>query len=336
MDNCLISKLKATVDNDNLTKYGCFRIKRRASENYEAANARLTFRAAEAFTITAKGSGFMADSAENLSDPEMCYTEKEASADTATIIFFSNGDYEIEISAKYSVINITASNSSYDSLFELNIDDFKYDSNIGILDFESPNIKATGDLSSLAGKSVTKLNIANALATDNQNSNITGDISVLSSATEIILPGQSGVYGSINSLNSNLNYLLITGSNCEGTASQLGRYTSLTRLFIGKTRITGSVEDLVASFVQNGRTSFSGAGFFCYGILSKLSFGGIIQEPSGYRTSHRLEFDGTRTPHKITVKGSTSGKKWFISGWTQAEIDDYTQQGYTLINCDQT
>lgn len=331
MGNCKITKLIDSVDNENLLDYGSFKINRKSSDSYDAAKAYVIFRASANFTVTTKGDGYMAESAEGLSDPELRFTSFDIAANYSKTLYFSNGDYPVHISAKYTFTRLSTDTSS-DSLFEVDLNDFAFDSSVTSVDFRNSNAKVSGDLLSFKDSSIATLIIAGLLDIDAVNSNVSGDISNLDSAKEIVLVGQSEVYGDISSLSNAVEIINVTHTNVEGTAQDLGGFASLKRFFIGNTNITGSVEELVDTLVDNGRTT-SGTDIFCYGVLSQLSFGGNIREPNGYKNAHRLEFDGTRTPYKITIKGPTTGKKWYVSGWTQEEIEEYEAQDYIIINC---
>lgn len=331
MGNCKITKLIDSVDNDNLLDYGSFKINRISSDDYNAEKAYITFRATTNFVIEAKGEGYMAETAEGLSDPELRITSYEVSSNYSKKLYFSNGNYPVHISAKYSLLRLSTDSDS-DSLFEVDINDFAYDEDITSVDLRSSNGKVSGDLLSFKDSEISTFMIAGLLETDAPNSNVSGNISNLSFAKEIVLVGQSEVSGNISSLSDNLEILNVTHTNIEGTTQDLGSFASLKRFFIGNTNITGSIEELVDTLVDNGRTT-SGTDMFCYGVLSQLSFGNNIREPNGYKAPHRLEFDGTRTPYKITIKGASTSKRWYVSGWTQEEIEEYEAQDYIIINC---
>lgn len=148
MNKCLVTKLTGIVDNDSLMKVGEFSISVNSVKSPTQKSQSFIIRNSNNCVLRIVGDGYFTD--------ETLAANKGKSlavnADVVTTVYFSNGDYDIYISDKYS-INIAEFYSC-----SINLDDFKYSHNISQITCS----KASGSLKSVLNEKLRKLVIFNA------------------------------------------------------------------------------------------------------------------------------------------------------------------------------
>lgn len=219
-NNCLVTKLKATVNNSNLEKLGVLDI-------YGTGNADIGFKGSSPITVKCVSGTMYSDQART-----QAITEKEipVSANTA-YVYITNGTH-IEVSNKYAITFVFATPQTE----KISTEDFKYST--GITRLTVPQIK--GKLSDLSGlTSCTTLELVGSAVQYADAHDLEGDIADiagLTALTKINLVKAREVYGSFESL---------------------GKCIALTEIKIAETFIAGTVEAFVARQRGAGRTTAS-------------------------------------------------------------------------------
>ena len=219
-NNCLVTKLKAVVNNSNLKKLGVFDI-------YGTGNADIGFKGSSPITVKCISGSMYSDSART-----QAITEKEIPvSDNAAYVYITNGTH-IEVSNKYAITFVYATIATD----KISTEDFKYST--GITRLTVPQIK--GELSDLSGlTSCTTLELVGSSIQYVDAHDLKGDIADiagLTALTKINLMRAREVYGSFESL---------------------GKCTALTDIKIADTFIAGTVEAFVARQRGAGRTTAS-------------------------------------------------------------------------------
>ena len=217
-NNCLVTKLKAVVNNSNLKKLGVLDI-------YGTGNADIGFKGSSPITVKCISGSMYSDQART-----QAITEKEIPVSAnAAYVYITNGTH-IEVSNKYAITFVYATPQTE----KISTEDFKYST--GITRLTVPQIK--GNLSDLSGlTSCTTLELVGASVP--YNSELEGaasDIAGLTALTKINLLRAQHIYGSFESL---------------------GKCIALTEIKIAETRIAGTVEAFVARQRGAGRTTAS-------------------------------------------------------------------------------
>ena len=239
MGKCLITKLNGSVQNDSLLRIGEFVVKVSKVESPTADSQRFCVRNTKDSQLRIIGDGHFTN--ETLSENKG--KVMDIVANTETLVYYSNGDYEIVVSEKYSLsyigISLSTNWKAFEGKLSFGIESLKYSPNItNIYLF---NAQVTGDISVL-GK-LTGLTKA-----DLSNTQVTGDISVLGKLT-----GLTGIY--------------LTNTQVTGDISVLGKLTRLTDIpDISYTKVTGDISVYRNTKVNQIRL----VGTSVYGDLSVL------------------------------------------------------------------
>ena len=240
MGKCLITKLNGSVQNDSLLRIGEFCIKVSKVEFPTANSQRFVVNNSKDAQLRIIGDGYFTN--DTLSENKG--KELNITANTETTVYFSNGDYEIVVSEKYSLKQvgtyIITSWKEYKGKLSFDIDLLKYSPDISFLALSATQV--TGDIAVL-GKltGITHLTI--------DNTGVTGDIAVFGKLT-------------------GLTYLTINNTKVTGDIAVLGKLTSLTSIpSINHTGVTGDIA--VYKNVNNYKT-LQLLGTRVYGDLSVL------------------------------------------------------------------
>ena len=217
-NNCLVTKLKATVDNSNLEKLGVLDI-------FGTGNADIGFRGSSPITVKCVSGTMYSDSART-----QAITEKVIPVSVNTFyVYIVNGTH-IEVSSKYNITFFYATPATE----KMNTEDFKYST--GIARLTVPQIK--GKLSDLSGlTSCTTLELVGSSAP--YNTELEGYISDIAGLTALT---------KIN---------LMRADHVRGSFESLGKCIALTEIKIAETHIAGTVEAFVARQRGAGRTTAS-------------------------------------------------------------------------------
>lgn len=215
MGNCLVTKLKGTVQNSNLLRVGEMRICVHRIDNPSSETQRINLNFTEDVKLEIIGDGYFTNNTlvSNLGKSLI------AKANVETLVYFSNGDFEIAILNKYALTKINAKTSKKAAIKD--IVDLKYSSSLSYLAINS--VENVGYFSDI--KSLTNLNYLSVY-----NANINGNLSDLKSLT-------------------NLDYLIIgnTSNKTTGNVSSLKDMTRLNTLTIQNSDVIGDLATLPSS-----------------------------------------------------------------------------------------
>lgn len=268
MSDCLVTKLKGVVDNDNLEKLGVLKINRvyNANETQNSAYlgvVRSEIPAGKTVVLKIIGDGYFADTYGGASIGK----EVEVSSEQSTAVrnlYTSNGNYEIEIHNKY---DFRVNQLSKD--YHTKIDDVFWTKIIGI-----NGEGYYGSLGSLDANKITSVNLA-----DSQYGAVTytnEDIAKLINITSFSVASERFERIDTNTLGKLIN---LVGANQVSV-------------------LQGSIEDFVAEQRAGGRTTFSETlNLKWIGALGLVTFNGatISNVQDGYITwtASTITFRGT-------------------------------------------
>lgn len=253
MANCLVTKLKESVQNDNLSILGALtmRVNAATSPTDNQRRLQLVVEENETVKITAVGGNFTKDgvSMNNLTI---------VNADGQVSLYFDNANFKAVIDNKYGIRGISTDPNSI-----LSFD---------VSELVCPKVSQIALQSQLTKGNINDMNLPALIQTRFTNStHITGNISAF------------------NTCNSCTSLVLSDCSNISGNIDSVGNLTSLATIAIEGTNVEGTIEGFVAGQVNAGRTSTSNT-IICNGFASHCTFGGVIR--SGSNRSF-LEWNGT-------------------------------------------
>lgn len=227
MNNCLVTKLKSVVDNDNLRTLNSFIIEVSANTN---ANFSMVNPGSQGDVITARiiGNGHFSNSSYTTDEGKKITFTQPAGTSAFNCYIVSTGICSIEISGipySHVVRDIFYANNTYG-----NINDFvKYWSVRNIISSYAVADSMNLDFSEIANPSVIKK-----ISIGRVGANISGDINVLSTATDL---EELDIWGDNAAYTGNLSFM----NNC----------TKITTLNIGG-QITGTAEGVLESWANSG------------------------------------------------------------------------------------
>ena len=221
--NCLVTKYKATVNNNSLLKVGEMRLEMGKSTNTN--QNRINFANHPVVIETLDGSPSLTFDRNMLTG-----LTNKLIIDSNDKLFYSNSDVVVSVFNKYDVLNIMVSNATID------IDNLKYSYGLSKLE----NVKCRGSLESIKDKSI--IYIYNVKMMQEQ------DISVLSNFTDLtsLFLGGSDVSGDISALSglTKLTLLALGGTKVSGDISALSGLTELKSLAFVQTNVSGDISAL--------------------------------------------------------------------------------------------
>ena len=226
MAKCLVTTLKAAVNDNSLLRIGEMRIKISSMESPNEYSQSIKLGFTKSVDLEIIGEGYFTDATLSANNG------KKMTCNVGdNIIHFSNGNYEIAVLDKYSLNLLTASKQD-DKFYPNKVIDLKYlkySYNLNRLFVGEGNL--SGDISALSGlTSLTHLYL--------QNNNLSGDISALSGLTslKVLNVQNNNLSGDISALSglTSLTYLKVTdNSNISGDVSSLSSLTLVTRAILG-------------------------------------------------------------------------------------------------------
>ena len=239
MGKCLITKLNGSVQNDSLLRIGEFCIKVSKVESPTTDSQKFSVRNNKDTHLRIIGNGYFTN--ETLSENKG--KVMDIAANTETLVYYSNGDYEIVVSEKYSLGSfgtfLSTSWKDFKSKLSFDIESLKYSPNITNLMLS--NTQVTGDIAVL-GK-LTGLQILFL-----SNTQVTGDIAVLGKLTGLV-------------------HLKLSNTQVTGDIAVLGKLTGLTDIpSVLNTKVTGDIS--VYKNTKTNQLQFKGTRV--YGDLSVL------------------------------------------------------------------
>jgi hypothetical protein len=305
MGNCLVTKLKGVVDNPNLPKICSLIIPVTASSKPDAGGAYYV-KNAKACQIIANG-GYVGTSSADLSNHK---TSLNIEAGRTTTFWVSNGSYSIEITEKYSLIEINANSEGACCMGPVDTAEFKYCTDLSTFGIARASVPET---MALGGPVTGKLSDLS-LLTKMVNLSLNAAISVKGTLSDIV-----GMAGTLKSIN------LGSSKNITGTLAEFGPFIHLEYMDIYNANIFGTFESFVQAQCEAGRTSYEGLfspGFMRHG----RSFGG--QEDNDY-----WQYLSWESASKMYIYVGASGTgisattKVYVKGYTDGEIATKTASG---------
>lgn len=212
MGNCLVTKLKGTVPNSNLLRIGEMRICVHKIDNPNGETQRINLNFTEDVKLEIIGDGYFTN-ATLVSNLGKSLTAK---ANTESLVYVSNGDFEIAILNKYALTKINTRTNKKTAIKD--IADLKYSSSLNHLAINSvENVGYFSDIKPLTSLYYLAL----------YNANIKGSLSDLESLT-------------------NLGYIMIgdTSNKLTGNVSSLKAMTKLDTLAIINSHVIGDLATL--------------------------------------------------------------------------------------------
>lgn len=264
MNNCLVTKLKAVVENNDLPVLGEFQIKMNAIPSFLVNQTLYLQFNVDSEIYSADGTKFV-DNQGNPTSDRVSFT-----ANVGKYVNLPMSAITICVKNKY---NITDIRCNFERVEPINISDICYASNITRID-----AKLYGDIADLHGlTSLTRLHSTNTSKYYNLNKVLIGNI------------------GAINTLRS-LTFLSLGFSKLNGNLEDIGALTSVTNLAVGNTGIGGSVEAFVNSQrtqTTNPRTTCSNMNVAYIGQQTSITYQGVQATTSG---SAKLSWEATGEP----------------------------------------
>ena len=232
MDNCLVTKLKGSVNNPNLTKLGCFRLsitKEEGVSDTDRTALSIQFNNTGGTTLlkVVKGDGHIAFSGSDLiNNPS---TELVVNGSEYKDVFFENENFEVEVENK-GKLKLLSSRSGYKkSIIGTDISAFKYyetpiEVSIvgnnwygdieGLKSSQKIYVNATkisGDISCFTGKSVNTSRTS--LLTLSNSPLLTGNINALASTVASgVEVKNTDIFGTVESFAALLAQTHISGT----------------------------------------------------------------------------------------------------------------------------
>ena len=232
--DCLITKLKGTVNDGSLPKLGSMLFKLKTTTTnlvkIEAIGKDVSFSSADGSNVFSTSSG----------GEEKTNVINVSESNTVFYVDASKG-VTISIDNKYNLekLDVYRSADTNELTVDLNFEDLKYCKKLNWLALIY--MKLTGDISALSG--LTALT-----SIDLYNTQVSGDISALSGLTALtsISFDNTQVSGDISALSglTALTSIGLAGTQVSGDISALQNLTALTVIRLYNTNVTGSLDSL--------------------------------------------------------------------------------------------
>lgn len=303
MENCLVTTLKATVNNDSLKKLGVISFNAIHGENTSSkySSRCMTLSTNGPITIKTYGSGnFSILNDESVKVTEYTFTEPQ----TDRQIYFKDDTYLIEINNKYNITKIaTPGYSDTSSLFHFNIDDAAY-CPISILNIDGNNV--IGSFNSLSS-SLTNVKIVN------DSSNIViDDLSKFINLVEFESAGSTNI--NFDTVANSV--LLEKFSNFDnrliyGNILSIAKLIHLNTLGIFYSNVIGAVEPAIVGLISNNRPNGS------LNITRELKEGSITLNNKPFGTFTATFTDGACeiTRQDVKVAEYSDGTWTYYGDW---------------------
>ena len=306
-NNCLVTKLKGTVDNKNLPKLGEFIIhttQRTITNPSLQQGLGIGCKAGEQVAVRILGNGYLADTVEGLEGSTL---KEYIVTSPGKKLFFTNGNYDIYIGNKYNcpIISTNDTENNYKPIFQLNLDELAY-SPLTILSAYFTDTYGSID----SFKNITTLERIELTLADHEAS---GNIESLLGSKDVL---QKMVFGVM--------------PNIIVRASDIGKFTALTDFNVYGATCSGSVEEIVAGQIDNGRTPGDNV-MRCPGLLRAFTFGGNLY--NDYEGLTDISFESKTKILLLYHPGGSLTPTVFISGYTVEETQ-IKYPDYTIIKVD--
>ena len=231
MGKCLVTKLNAVVDNDNILRLGEARIK--IAVDKTPSNQCINMSVSRDTDLEIIGDSYFTDS--NLS-ANLGKSKKLKPSDGIVKVYFNNAAAEIGIRNKYNIRDIMFSGRSV-----MDLASFAYTKSLNTINSEYSGMY--GDISALKNTSISQIYLS--------GNKIYGDIASLKNTTSLArlnMNDDPDIYGDLSSLSglTNLVWLYFNHSGLTGSIDSLRALTKLTSVNLENTnaQFTGNIESL--------------------------------------------------------------------------------------------
>ena len=338
MGNCLVTKLKASVNNDNLPIFGKITINVVPLSEISNSEQQSIYIGGTDFTVEVSGGGYFSENYADLETPSSCLTSQ--TYQNGVLLYFANVASTIRITDTINGISVHSVYVWNDSIFAVDLKTIAYSQSLNTLQvWQNSDVSVLKNLPNLTYAYFVKCNgdfgfVRNSPLLETLKAyNAPSGLMLLSDVSDTVtaLAASNIGKGDLSSLTSKTGLLSIQLENTDvtGSITDIGGLTSLTSFNLFGTSVTGSIEDFVAAQVNAGRTSFSGE-FRCYSALSFLTFGGNTYPDEAFQ-NHFLTWDG----NKIVIYTGDGDKancpRVYAKGASAAEIERWQNEGKTVI-----
>lgn len=338
MGNCLVTRLKGVVQNDNLPIFGKITINVvPLSEISDSAQQGIYIEGTD-FTIEVLGGGYFSENYADLENPSSCLTSQ--TYQNGVVLYFANVASTIHITDTITSISVHSIYVWNDSIFAVDLKTIAYSQSLTSLQmWQNSDVSVLKNMPNLIYAYFVKCNgdfgfVRNSPLLETLKAyDAPSGLMLLSDVSDTVttLAAQNIGKGDLSSLTSKAGMISIELENADvtGSITDIGGLTSLDTFNLFGTSVTGSIEDFVAAQVNAGRTSFSGE-FRCYSALSFLTFGGNTYPDEAYQ-SHFFTWDG----NKIVIYTGDGDKancpRVYAKGASADEIEIWQNEGKTVI-----
>ena len=251
MNNCLITKLKASVNDDSLLKLGEIKLTiapTSSSKNLSIASIEPIV--VEVVKVISGNGTFSWKNETNVSKAII-----PPILDGYYPLTFSEGEYVVSISNKYAITYL----ATIDTLHTLSLNgDLSYSEELSTIRIPIENF-TNNDIAQFGNLPIKYLTVTS-------NNNLMGSIDSFSNLTSIIniniqaLEDNDKIHGNISafSLSKDIERCYLTYcSNIEGNINVFNSSIKLTNLDVFRTKVTGDIDTLAQAQIAAGRTSGS-------------------------------------------------------------------------------
>lgn len=244
MENCYVTQLKASVDNDSLLKLGEIEIDVHSVNNPIDETQWLNFAAnvGDSINVEVIGDGYIikgnsyasgTNVGKNVTINDISFDQTQDDA-RPPFYYLSNGDYKIRITSKYDIDILTLTSA----LAGISLENFRY-SPIRLVKYRNVGYPS-GDIGALAHcTDIPELRLAANTVDCKMLDNVYGDISVFANMMNLLLVAipTSRVSGNISVFanKTNMREISLWDTNIEGDIASLANLTNLIYLDLGRT-----------------------------------------------------------------------------------------------------
>ena len=256
MGNCLVTKLKGTVDNDNLYKLGEIRVHVHNTNSSDMALEIVVGSADKKAGVTVESTGNITRLSSQEGNTQVAYA-------------LGVGTYDVRITSKYNIIQFKAAKASnINQSFQVSADNYMV-INTSDLSFSTVaniwNVFLSGDVANINKDKTTKLRniqFGTGWAMDTSFF-MSGDIANFAGVGLLSINLQDGAQnltGSIESLANETQLLLLklstftSPNKLTGNIASLGNLVNTNTIAFGFMPNPGAIEDMAKAMYDNGRT----------------------------------------------------------------------------------
>lgn len=285
MENCLVTKLKGTVENDNLNFLGSVVTGLNSSGN--DVSVTLAANSSDTLKVTVIGDGTL----KNI-DKTINYGKSRENNGSMYVKFDGGGKLKIDNKYKITTLDLTSNEN-------VPIIDFSSLAYMELLSVLRLNKTAFGDISEIKGiNGLTSLVISG-------DGLIKGDITQLvnscSNLSNIII-SSTGITINMNNITDNraaqITSFVFFNTPTAGTIESFGKLISVEQLSFSSTQVSGSVESFVQKQREKGRTAFANPNNKNWYFNANITFNGSVVGSSAHN-------DFSWTENTITLGGVT-------------------------------